>query len=111
MITLAGHYFDGVQPVNVPARMDFTEQEAVLTTESLVRCYPILNLLVSPRSGSTARFVTLPDAGQFACPDHPSLDRLPQESPAEGPVAWLEARWIVAIVCVAVIVCTFLAGY
>ena len=111
MITFEGYYFDGVQPIGVPARMEFTDHEAALTAGSISGRYDNLNLMVSPRIGSTDRFVTLPGGGQFSCADHLFLDRLPQESPSEGPVAWLEARWGVAVACVAVIVCALLAGY
>jgi hypothetical protein len=111
MISFDGHYFDGRQPIDVPARIDFVEQEAALTAGPISERYSTSQLRVSPRIGSTDRFITLPNGGQFACADHAFLNSLPQESPSEGLVAWLEERWGVALACVAVIFCTLLAGY
>jgi Zn-dependent protease with chaperone function len=111
MTAIEGQYFDGCRPIGVPARMDVAEQEVTLTARSeLIRC-GTSQLRVSPRIGSADRFVCLPDGGQFACADNPLLDSLPQESPSEGLVAWLEERWGFALACVAVIVCAVTVGY
>ena len=45
------------------------------------------------------------------CADQGFLDILPQESPSEGPVAWLEKRLGVALACIVVIIGALLAGY
>ena len=111
MITIEGHYFDGRQPIAVSARMDFENQEAVLTAGSISDRCATVHLKVSPRIGSADRFITFPNGAQFSCADDSFLDSLPQESPPEGPVAWLEQRWGVALACVAVVVCALLAGY
>ncbi|MFB3884406.1 MAG: M48 family metallopeptidase [Thermodesulfobacteriota bacterium] len=111
MITIDGHYFDGRQPIDLPARMDLGDEEAMLTSGPISKRYSTLGLKVSPRIGSSDRFIALPDGGQFACPDSAFLDSLPQESPSEGPVAWLEERWGIALVCVVIIFCTLLAAY
>ena len=111
MITFEGQYFDGWQPIGVPAKIDFFDQEATLTVGPISERYATLHLKVSPRIGSTDRFITLPNGAQFACADHAFFDSLPQESPSEGPVAWLEERWGVALACVAIVICTLLAGY
>ncbi len=111
MISIEGHYFDGRQPIGVPARMDFENQEAVLTAGPISDRCATTHLKVSPRIGSADRFITFPNGAQFSCADHSFLDSLPQESPSEGPVAWLEERWGVALACVVIIVCTLLAGY
>lgn len=70
-----------------------------------------LQMRVSPRIGSADRFIMFPNGAQFSCADHSFLNSLPQESPSEGPVAWLEERWGVALACVVIIVCTLLAAY
>ena len=111
MMSLDGHYFDGRQPISVPARMDFTDQETTLTAGSVSACFATLHLRVSPRIGSSDRFIDLPDGGQFACADHALLDSLPQESPSEGLVAWLEERWGIALACIAIVLCTLSAAY
>lgn len=111
MITVEGHYFDGRQPIAVPARMDFVDGEATLTIGTISDRCSTFHLKVSPRIGSADRFITFPNGAQFSCANHAFLDLLPQESPSEGPVAWLEERWGIALACVAVIVCTLLAGY
>src|SRR5574341_696363 len=105
MITIEGHYFDGRQPIGVPARVDFEDQEVTLTAGPLSERYATFHLKVSPRIGSTNRFITFPTGGQLACADHFFLNSLPQESPSEGPVAWLEERWGIALACVAIIFC------
>ncbi len=111
MINIEGHYFDGRQPIGVPARINFVDQEAMLTAGPISERYSTFHLKVSPRIASTHRFITLPNGGQFACADSAFLNSLPQESPSEGPVTWLEERWGVALACVAIIFCTLLAGY
>jgi Zn-dependent protease with chaperone function len=111
MITLEGHYFDGRQPIGVPARIDIADQEATLTAEPICERYSTSHLKVSPRIGSTDRFITLPQGGQLVCRDHTFLNSLHQESPSEGPVAWLEGRWGVALGCVVMIFCALLAAY
>ncbi len=111
MISIEGHYFDGRQPIGVPARIDFVDQEATLTIGPISERYTTFHLKVSPRIGLADRFITLPNGGQFACADHAFLDSLPQESRSEGPVAWLEERWGVALACVAIIFCLLVTGY
>jgi Zn-dependent protease with chaperone function len=83
----------------------------MLTAGTLSKGYVTSQLEVSPRIGSAHRFIALPDSAQFACADHIFLDSLPQESTSEGPVAWLEERWGVALACVALVVCVLLSGY
>ncbi len=111
MITLEGHFFDGLRPICAPAKMEFSDREATLTAGPVCEHYAISRLSVSPRIGSTDRFISLPDGGQFACADIAFLDSLPQESRSESPVAWLEERWGVAVAGVAIIFCILIAGY
>jgi Zn-dependent protease with chaperone function len=111
MIAIEGHYFDGRQPIDLPARIDFVDQEAMLTAGPISDRCAISHLKVSPRIGSADRFITFPNGAQFLCPDHSFLNLLPQESPSEGPVAWLEERWGVALACVVIIIWTLLVGY
>jgi Zn-dependent protease with chaperone function len=111
MITFEGHYFDGRQPIGVPARMDFVDQEATLTVGPISDRCSTFQLKVSPRIGSADRFITFPNGAQFSCADHAFLDSLPQESPSEALVAWLEERWGVALTCIAIIFCTLLTAY
>ena len=115
MTTLEGHYFDGARPVAVPARLDFDDRKVKLTAErvadSVTEEFTADQLNISPRIGASERFIDLPNGGQFLCADHAFLDRLPQESPSEGLVAWLEQRWRVALGCVVVIFAMLLSGY
>jgi predicted Zn-dependent protease len=111
MITVEGLYFDGRKAIGVPATIDFYNQETVLTAGTLSERFAMSRLKVSPRTGSAERFITLPNGAQFASADNPLFDSLPQESPSEGAVAWLEERWGVALACVAIVICALLAGY
>jgi len=111
MIILEGQYYDGRRPTAVLARMEFTGREAILTSGRTSERYPVNRLNVSPRIGKTDRFIALPNGGQFQCADHVFLGSLLQVSPSEGPVAWLEERWGVALAGVALIACILLAGY
>ena len=111
MNTIEGNYFDGCRPVAVQATMAFMYQEVALTAGSISGRFKIDQLKVSPRIGSTNRFITLPNGGQFGCADNALLDSLRQESRSEGIVAWLEQRWIVALACVVVISLMLLVGY
>ena len=111
MNTIEGNYFDGQHPIALEAKMDFMDREVALSAGSIATRYKTDQLIVSPRVGSTQRFVSLPNGGQFGCADNALLDSLPQESQSEGIVAWLEARWIVALACVAVISLALVIGY
>lgn len=111
MTTLEGHYFDGFQPLAIEARIYFDGQQATLDRGGLAERFSFADLSVSPRIGTSERFIMLPNNRQFACRDHPFLDSLPQESPSEGPVAWLEQRWGVALASVAMIIIFLLTGY
>ncbi len=110
-VTLEGQFFSGETPVPSPLSLSLTESEASLTGEGVSRSYTTSTLFVSPRVGGADRFVTFPDGGQCQVGDHPVLDRLPQEVKSEGPVSWLEARYSVAVVSVAVIALMLLLGY
>jgi Zn-dependent protease with chaperone function len=111
MITLEGTYYDGRTPVAVPARMEFAGGSAILIAGQTSLRHAVALLNVSPRTGRADRFIALPDNGQFQCPDDDVLDSLPQASPSEGPVAWLEERWGVALAGIALTACLLLAGY
>jgi Zn-dependent protease with chaperone function len=111
MITLEGTYYDGRTPVAVPARMEFAGGSAILIAGQTSVRHAVAALNVSPRIGKADRFIALPNNGQFQCPDHPFLQSLPQASPSEGPVAWLEERWGVAMAGIAITACLLLAGY
>jgi predicted Zn-dependent protease len=108
---LKGSYQDGQVALGSPATMIVAPREVALIGERISQRYEPQRLRVSPRVGDSERFVALPDGGQFQCPDHPALDRLPQEVRSEGPVAWLERRWPVAAACVVLVASLAGAGY
>ncbi|HTG00201.1 MAG TPA: M48 family metalloprotease [Nitrospirota bacterium] len=98
-------------PIAVPATMEVAGYEAAFTTsDASFRC-PVMSLQVSPRIGKSDRFIALPAGGQFQCSDHELLDSLPQISPSEGPVAWLEDRWAIALLGILIIACLLCVGY
>ncbi|MBN1475054.1 MAG: M48 family metallopeptidase [Syntrophaceae bacterium] len=111
MTNINGQYYDGKRAVGSPAKILFEGEEAQLTTNIISVSYPIKELRVSPRIASARRFILLPDGAQFMSNDHPFFNSLPQESPSEGFVAWLEKRWAIALACVLIITSALLAGY
>ncbi len=111
MITLEGTYYDGRTPISVPARMEFANGSAELIAGQTSLQYSTSLIKVSPRIAKADRFIALPNNGQFQCPDYSFLDSLPQASPSEGPVAWLEKRWGVALFGIVITACLLLAGY
>ena len=111
MKKIDGSYFDGLRPVAIPAQLAFDGPGARLTTASLTLTYALSELCVSPRISSAERFVSFPDGRQFLCADQDFLETLPQESPSEGVVAWLENRSGVALAGVLVILATLALGY
>jgi predicted Zn-dependent protease len=110
-VTLKGQYFNGEHPVGSEATLVFTGREAALIGAQVSQRYVATQIRVSPRIGGADRFVAFPDGGQFQCPSHPLLDRLPHDHFGEGAVAWLEQRVAVAVASVAVIAAALLAGY
>jgi hypothetical protein len=99
--TLQVKFYDGRAPIAEGATLLLSDAGAKLIGAALAYDYPLGKLRVSPRVGTAERFIALPDGGQLQCPDHPALNRLPQEGRTEGVVAWLERRWWVALVCLA----------
>jgi predicted Zn-dependent protease len=108
---LHGEYYDGRQPIGRAATLYVIGREATLTGSETTLRFSLGDLRVSPQVASAPRFVSLPDGGQFLCPDDLLLRMLPQEVPSEGPVAWLEKTLIVAIACDVLIAVMVLAGY
>ncbi len=110
-IPLAGRHYDGHHPLGSAATLMLGGTEAALIGTRIAQRYRLQELRVSPRIAGAARFVVLPDGGQFECADSAALDRLPQEGRSEGVVAWLEQRLAVAVAAVVVIVAAALGGY
>jgi lipoprotein NlpI len=111
MISVKGQYFDGRHPLGLAAALIVSDRQASLTGERNSLQYQTETLRVSPRIGGADRFVSFPDGGQLQCNDSQVLDALPQESRAEGPVAWLEQRWAVALIGVALMLTLLTCGY
>jgi len=110
-VSLHGQYYDGRQPLRHRSTLDVGAHEVTLVWDGATQRYPTAELLVSPRVGRTARFIALPDGGQFQCDDDPALDQLPQHSKTEGAVAWLERRIAVAVTGAALIIVLLAGGY
>lgn len=110
-LTLDGRYYDGCQPLPVPATLFLAGRQAVLIGERLTERFVCAQLRVSPRVAASNRFVALPNGGQFECADDPRLDALPQEVASEGLVAWLEQRVAVAVASITLTAMFLLFGY
>jgi Zn-dependent protease with chaperone function len=108
---LQGNYFDGVRPIGSPGTLTVAGERVTLHAGSSSEDHNASGLLVSPRIGRSERFVALPGGGQFQCPDDALLDTLPQEVSSEGPIAWLEQHWPVAIACIVLIAGLLTGGY
>ena len=106
-----GRYYDGKQPIGSAATLVLGGREAALIGVRITGRYNVRQLRVSPRTGSADRFIAFPNGGQLQCPDHPLLERLPQEVRSEGAVAWLERRVAAAVAGVAIILGALGAGY
>lgn len=110
-VTIAGHYYDGRQPLSRPATLIFIGEDVTLHGVEPSQTFAGRALLVSPRVGCAERFIDLPNGGQFLAPDSEVLDHLRQYSEAEGVAAWLEARMPLAVAGVVIIVALLLFGY
>lgn len=109
--TITVKFYDGRAPVARPATLIWLGSTVKVIGATLTQSYPTDRLRVSPRVGKAERFIALPDGAQLQCADHPLLYRLPQEGKTEGAVAWLEQRWPVALVSLAVTVIGLTLGY
>ena len=109
--TVPARYYDGRTPVPVPVTVIWSGATVTLMGANIAQTYPVEGMRVSPRVGGADRFVALPDGAQLQCPDHPLLDRFPQEGRTEGVVAWLEQRWQVALAGVVVMLAGLALGY
>lgn len=109
--TLGATFYDGRTPVAESASLTRFGGAVQVVRAGLTAEYPADRLRVSPRVGAADRFIALPDGGQLQCPDSPLLDALPQEGDTEGAVAWLERRWHVALLSVALTAAALGAGY
>lgn len=110
-VMLEGKFYDGETPVPRSVTFSLGGSEAFLAGEEVSRNYSLEALSVSPRVGGADRFVILPDGGQCQVADHEVLDGLTQEVVSEGPVAWLEERYSVAVACVAAVALMLFLGY
>jgi predicted Zn-dependent protease len=108
---LPGNYFDGVTPIGSPATLTVAGDRVTVAAGHISEDHDASGLLVSPCVGGSERFVVLPGGGQFQCPDHALLNTLPQEVASEGPIAWLEQHWPLAIACVVVVAGLLIGGY
>ncbi|MBI3900265.1 MAG: M48 family metallopeptidase [Gammaproteobacteria bacterium] len=108
---LKGNFYDGRAPIAAAVTLIWSGNTIKLIGAEIAQSYMTNELRVSPRTGRTARFIALPDGTQLQCNDHPLLDRLPQEVKSEGLAAWLEQRWWVALVCLAVTIFGLTVGY
>ena len=111
MNSLSGQYFDGRHPLGSNAILMLLDRQASLIGERGSLQYDTGALSVSPRIGRAGRFVSFPDGGQLQCDDSSLLDALPQNSRSEGPVAWLEQRWAVALIGIALMLTLLVCGY
>lgn len=109
--TLDVTFYDGRAPAGQPATLIWSGSTVKLIGAAIAQGYPTSALRVSPRIGTTDRFIALPDGGQLQSRDHPLLDRLPQEGKAEGIAAWLERRWPVALACLVLTLAGLAGGY
>jgi predicted Zn-dependent protease len=107
---LDGIHYDGRQPLGISASLQVSGTNVTLMGRDTARHYRLADLRVSPRIARAERFVSLPDGGQFQCPDSALLDSFPQEI-SEGLIAWLEAKVVVAVLGIAVIIAAMLTGY
>ena len=110
-ITLQGNYFDGLTPIGSPATLTVAGDRVTFAAGQISEDYVASGLLVSPRSGTSERFVALAGGGQFQCPDDALLKTLPQAVASEGRIAWLEQHWPVAIACIVVVAVLLIGGY
>jgi predicted Zn-dependent protease len=107
---LDGIYYDGHRPVGVNATLTISESGVTFVGREDGPHYPLPALRISPRIARADRFITLPDGGQFQCPDSALLNCFTQES-SEGWVAWLEAKVAVAVLGIGVVMAALLLGY
>ena len=111
MKTIEGQYFDGERPLAAEGRLDIGDADVTLVVGEHTGRYAKSQMRVTPRIGSVLRFINFADGGQFLCADQTYLDALPQESPSEGVVSWLENRIKVAVASVVCIVLFLIGGY
>ena len=109
--SIEGNYFDGITPLSCPASLILQNNEAELNVGETSKTYIFNDLLISPKTGGTKRFISFPDGGQYQCNDHQLLDQLPQEVRSENIVAWLETRVFVAVLSVIFIVFSLLLAH
>ncbi len=110
-VTVRGQYFDGRQPIGIPATLILGPRKVGLISTSVSARYDPDELRISPRIARADRFISLPDGGQFQCPDVPLLDTLAPDSTTEGWVAWLENRLWVAVAAIVTVIALVLLGY
>ncbi|GAC1516461.1 MAG: M48 family metallopeptidase [Gemmatimonadaceae bacterium] len=108
---ITAQLFDGRTPVGRQATVTLAGATLSVEEPTGARVYPTHVVSVSPRTGSTVRFLALPDGTQLHCADGRWLDRLPQEGRTEGIVAWFEQHWTVALAAVAITNALLILGY
>ncbi len=107
---LTGRYYNGHDPVGVEATLHIESARALLAWGDTQHEYRLQDVQVSPRIAEATRFIDFPDGGQLQCLESAALAALPQEA-TEAWIAWLEDRVALAVLGIAVILATVLAGY
>lgn len=108
---IAGKLFDGKSVTAHPASMIFSNSQVHALGPDYNHLFPVRELSVSPRVGSTQRFISLPSGVQFQCEDNQLLDILGEEDIGEGLAAWLESRISIAVLSLIILLMLLGAGY
>ena len=76
MIIIKGQYFDGKSSTARGTALAYDDHGVIRLAYALDKTYQITDLNISQRIGSTTRYITLADGGQFKTRDNDAIDQM-----------------------------------
>lgn len=101
MVELTAQHYDGRIAIARPARLTFFPGVLHCQIDGTTRTYELAAVRLSPRAGTSPRFIHLPDGGQLCCESSAEFEALTSAGESESLVSRLDTRWWVALIAIA----------
>lgn len=97
---LSGRYYDGQSAQTLMVEAEFTMQGLKVRNNE----YAHHEITISPKLGSTPRFVEFPDGTRMECHPQEAIDELDRRLGQKNRVSFLEAHWLAVLSSIVVAV-------
>ena len=102
---VSGEYADGRTSRVEPATLSIADAMAVIQIGAKTKRYPLATITISSRLGSTPRYLTFEDGGQFQTQDNDAIDKLlPDKVGRSGLLHAMESHIGMTLISIGVVV-------